>query len=102
MLIFGVFGDGGTSRCLARFGLSFGCLPRSRPLAFATFIPSLVRILISWIELSHHRSHVEQQSPHQIGGSWIEPPRLSLTFRLVSSSKTSRASGSERASRSSC
>jgi hypothetical protein len=32
-------------------------------------------------------------------GSWIEPPRLSLTFRLVSSSM-SRASGSDRASRS--
>jgi hypothetical protein len=32
-------------------------------------------------------------------GSCNEPPRLSLTFRLVSSSKMSRASGSERASR---
>jgi hypothetical protein len=31
----------------------------------------------------------------------MEPPRLSLTLRLVSSSKMSRASGSERASRSS-
>jgi hypothetical protein len=31
----------------------------------------------------------------------MEPPRLSLTLRLVSSSKMSRASGSDRASRSS-
>jgi hypothetical protein len=33
--------------------------------------------------------------------SKMEPPRLSFTFRMVSSSKISRASGSERASRSS-
>jgi hypothetical protein len=30
----------------------------------------------------------------------MEPPKLSLTFRLVKSSKMSRASGSDRASRS--
>ena len=34
-------------------------------------------------------------------GSWTEPPRLSFTFRRVSSSKMSRASGNERANRSS-
>ena len=28
---------------LAWFGFSYGCLPRSRPLAFATFIPFQVR-----------------------------------------------------------
>ena len=49
---FGEFGLGelpescSSSRCLAWCGFSFGCLPRSRPLAFATFIPSRVRILI--------------------------------------------------------
>ena len=32
-----------SSRCLAWFGFSFGCLPRSRPLALATCMPSRVR-----------------------------------------------------------
>jgi hypothetical protein len=34
-------------------------------------------------------------------GSWMEPPMLSFTFRLVRSSMMSRASGSDLASRSS-
>src|SRR5512133_1290490 len=39
--------------------------------------------------------------PTGSAGSWIDPPRLSLTFLFVSSSRMSRASGSDRASRSS-
>jgi hypothetical protein len=52
-------------------------------------------------ELGHHRQHVEQQSSDGSVGSWIEPPRLSFTLDLVSSSNMSRASGSDLASRSS-
>jgi hypothetical protein len=53
------------------------------------------------LELRHHRQHIEQQPPTGSVGSWIDPPRLSLTFLFVSSSRMSRASGSDRASRSS-
>jgi hypothetical protein len=51
-------------------------------------------------ELRHHRQHVGQQPPHRVGWIMDDPPRLSLTFRLVSSSRMSRASGSDRPSRS--
>lgn len=83
-------------------GLSFGCLPRSRPLAFATFIPSRVRSRTRSASTSATIANTLNNSRPTVSvGSWIEPPRLSLTLRLVSSSKMSRASGSDRASRSS-
>jgi hypothetical protein len=72
------------------------------PLALATFIPSRVHILIRSDSSSATTANTLNSSRTTGSvGSCIEPPRLSLTFRLVSSSKMSRASGSERASRSS-
>jgi hypothetical protein len=81
---------------LAWFGLSFGCSPRSRPLALATFIPSLVRSRIrSDSNSATIASTLNNNRPTGSVGSWIEPPRLSFTLHLVSSSKMSRASGSD-------
>jgi len=83
-------------------GVEFGCLPRSRPLALATFMPSLVRILIKSDSNSAIIARTLNSSrPTGSFGSWTEPPMLSLTFASVSSATMSRASGSERASRSS-
>jgi hypothetical protein len=68
-------------------GLSFGCLPRSRPFARATFIPLPgAHPDQIGLELGDHRQHVEQQPPDRIGRVCTEPPRLSFTWRLVSSS----------------
>ena len=50
--------------------LSLGCLPRSRPLALATFIalPGAQPDQVG-LELSHHRQDVAQQPPDRV--SWI-------------------------------
>ena len=57
-----------SSRCLAWFGLSFGCLPRSRPLAFATFMASRVRSRIrSDSNSATIANTVEQRPPHRVG-----------------------------------
>ena len=86
-----------SSRCLVWLGFNFGCLPRSRPLALATFIPSRVRSRIRSDSNSATIANTLNKSrPTGSVGSWIEPPRLSLTFLLVSSSRMSRASGSDR------
>ena len=49
-------------------GLSFGCLPRGRPLAFPILMPSRVR---RWdevgLEIGDHGRHVEQQSADRVG-----------------------------------
>ncbi len=49
-------------------GLSFGCLPRGRPLAFPILMPSRVR---RWdevgLEFGDHGRHVEQQSADRVG-----------------------------------
>jgi hypothetical protein len=83
-------------------GLSLGCVPRSRPLALATFMPSRVRIRARSASNSAIMARTLNNSrPAGSVGSWKEPPRLSLTERAVSSSAIARASGGERASRSS-
>jgi hypothetical protein len=71
-----------STRCLAWFAFNFGCLPRSRPLALATFIPSRVRIRIRSVSNSATiASTLSSSRPTGSVGSWIEPPRLSLTLR---------------------
>src|SRR3954447_16376305 len=83
-------------------GLSFGCFPRSLPLAFATRMPSLVRSRIrSNSNSATMASTLNSSRPTGSCGSYTDPPRLSRTWRTVSSSAIARASGSERASRSS-
>jgi hypothetical protein len=80
--------------------LQLRLLPRSRPLA--TFIPSRARSRIRSDSNSATLARaLNSNRPTGSVGSWIEPPGLSLTFRLVSSSRMCRASGSDRASRSS-
>jgi hypothetical protein len=53
------------------------------------------------LELGHHREHIEQQPSDGTGVSYTDPPRFKLTRRAVSSAAIARASGRERASRSS-
>jgi hypothetical protein len=68
--------------------------PRRRPLAFATFMASRVRSRIRSDSNSATIANTLNSSrPTGSVGSWIEPPRLSLTFLFVSSSRMSRASG---------
>jgi hypothetical protein len=58
-----------SGRCLVWFGFNFGCLPRSRRLALATFIPSRVPHPEQvGFELGDHGEHVEPQPAHRIGG----------------------------------
>ena len=66
-----------------------------RPLALATFMPSRVRSRIRSDSNSATIANTLNSSrPRGSVGSWVEPPRLRFTSRLVSSSKMSRASGS--------
>ena len=53
------------------------------------------------LEFGDHGQHVEQQSPDRSFGSYSDPPMLSSTSAVVSSSTMSQASGRERARRSS-
>jgi hypothetical protein len=58
------------TRCASWRRLSLGCLPRSRPLPLATFMPSRVRRPDQvGLELGHHGKDVEQQSADRIG--WV-------------------------------
>ena len=79
-----------------------GLLPRSRPLALATFIPSRVRIRIRSASNSEIIANTLNSClPIGSVGSWTEPPLLRLTSRLARSSAISWASRTERARRSS-
>jgi hypothetical protein len=53
------------------------------------------------LELRDHRQHVEEQPPDRIGRVVYAAAEADLTSRRASSSAMSRASGSDRASRSS-
>jgi hypothetical protein len=55
------------TRCASCIGLSLGCLPRKRPLALATFMPSRVRANQAGFELGDHGQYVEQQPPDRVG-----------------------------------
>ena len=55
------------SRCASCLALSLGCLPRDRPFALATFMPSRVRIRSSQLEFGDHRRDVEQQPADAVG-----------------------------------
>src|SRR5664280_2550572 len=86
-----------STRCASWAGLSLGCLPRSRPLALATFMPSLVRILIKSDSNSAIIPRTLYSSrPTGSVGSCTEPPMFSLTPAAVNSSTMVRASVSER------
>src|SRR5829696_4413005 len=76
--------------------LQLRLLPRSRPFALAIFVPSRVRILIrSASNSASIASTFNSSRPTGSVGSWTEPPRLSLTFLFVSSSRISHVSGSD-------
>jgi hypothetical protein len=91
-----------TTRCASWRGWSLGCLPRRRPLALATRMPSRVRSRMrSASNSATMASTLNSRRSTGSFGSCSEPLRLSLTRRRVRSSTMSRASGSERASRSS-
>jgi hypothetical protein len=79
-----------------------GLLPRRCPLAFATFMPSRVRSRIrSASNSATMASTLNNSRPTASVGSYTDPPRLRRTDRAVSSSAIARASGSDRARRSS-
>ena len=81
---------------------SFGCLPRRWPFALATCIPS--RVLARMRPDSNSATiarTLNSRRPTGSVGSWTDPPMLSLTPLMVSSSTMSLASRRERASRSS-
>jgi len=80
----------------------FGLFPAQPPLLLATAIPSRVRVRArSASNSAIIDSVVNRSRPIGSVGSWIDPPMLSRTPDAVSSSTMSRASGTERASRSS-
>src|SRR3954452_10812481 len=57
------------TRCASCFRLSLGCLPRSRPLAFATFMPSTVRSRIRSDSNSATMARTLKQQPADgVGG----------------------------------
>src|SRR3954449_549213 len=67
--------------CASHVGLSLGCLPRRRPLALATFMPSRVRARIkSASNSATMASTLNSSGPTGSVGSCTEPPRLSLTL----------------------
>src|SRR5664279_2722905 len=71
-----------STRCASWAGLSLGCLPRSRPLALATFMPSLVRILIKSDSNSAIIPRTLYSSrPTGSVGSCTEPPMFSPNLR---------------------
>jgi hypothetical protein len=81
-------------RCASWRGLSFGCLPRSLPLALAIFIPSRVRSRIrSASNSATITSTLNNSRPTGSSGSCSEPAISRRTCRRVSSSTMSRASG---------
>ena len=70
------------TRCASWRGLSLGCLPRSRPLALATRMPSRVRSRMrSASNSATMASTLNSSRPTGSVGSCTEPPRLSLTWR---------------------
>jgi hypothetical protein len=78
------------------------CLPRSRPFALATFMPSRVRRRMRSASNSATIANtLNNNRPTGSVGSCTTPPKLSLTWRRVRSSRIARASGSDRAKRSS-
>src|SRR5215211_9296389 len=82
--------------------LQLRLLPAQPAVGFGDLHPSRVRIRIGSVSNSATTVSTSNSSrPTGSVGSWIEPPRLSFTLRFVNSSKMSRASGSDRASRSS-
>jgi len=93
-------GSRSATRCCSRPGLSLGFLPRSRPFARATFMPARVLIRVR-SDSATMVSTLHNNRPTRSVGSCTAPPRLSFTCRPVSSSTMSRASGSDRAGRSS-
>ena len=54
------------TRCASCRWFNFGCLPRKRPLALATFILPGAQPNQVGLELSDHREHVEQQPPDRV------------------------------------
>ncbi len=83
-------------------GETLGRLPRSRPLAQATFMPLRVRMRArSALNSATMAKTLNSSRPTGSVGSCNEPPRLSRIWGVVSSSAMARASGRERARRSS-
>ncbi len=83
-------------------GDNFGFRPRNLPAALAIASPSLVLIRArSASNSAIIDSVVNNKRPTGSVGSCTEPPMLSLTPAAVSSSRMSRASGTDRARRSS-
>src|ERR1039457_1649673 len=81
-----------STRCASCAGLSLGCLPRSLPLALATFMPSRVRILIRSDSNSAIIARTLNSSrPTGSSGSWSDPPMFSFTPALVSSPAVHRS-----------
>jgi hypothetical protein len=71
-------------------GASFGLRPRSLPAARVTARPSRVLILIRSDSNSATIARtLKSRRPTRSSGSWTEPPRLSLTWRVVSSGQQS-------------
>ena len=82
--------------------MSLGCLPFGCPFARATLMPSRVHMRIRSASNSATIANTLNSSrPTGSFGSWIDPLRLNRTFLAVNSVRMSRASGSDRASRSS-
>jgi hypothetical protein len=83
-----------STRCASCAGLSLGCLPRSRPLALATFMPPRVSHPDQVrLEFGDHREDVEQQPPDRVVRVVHRAAMLSFTPASVSSPAMSRASG---------
>jgi len=86
----------------SRVGVSLGLRPRSLPAARATARASRVRALIrSDSNSATMASTLNNSRPTGSVGSCTDPPSCRWTPRVVSSSTMSRASGSDRARRSS-
>jgi hypothetical protein len=86
-------------------GLDLGqlrLLPAQPTFGLATFSPSRAHMLVRSAPNSATIANtLNNNRPIGSVGSWVDPPRLSRTFCRVSSSRLSRASGSDLASRSS-
>jgi hypothetical protein len=80
----------------------FGLFAAEPAFSLATCMPSRVRARMRSDSNSATMARTLKRSrPTGSVGSWMDPPMLSFTFRLVRSSMMSLASGRERASRSS-
>jgi len=83
-----------STRCASRPGLSLGCLPRSRLLALATFMPSLVLNLIKSDSNSAIIPRTLNSSrPTGSVGSRTEPPILRFTPGAISALRSAVRSG---------